>query len=384
MQRATDSLANPFLTPEFSIAVGAFRPTARVAVLYDGPSIVGFFPFERGRLGAGTPICGWPGALCQGLVHIPDLEWDARDLLKQCKLSIWQFDHLVQGQKGFEPYQTATASSPVMDLKNGFSEYYSLITKRSARLRRDLVRRQRSLADDAGELQFISDSRETDLMRTLMKWKSAQYHRIGVIDRFDRPWIVALLDALHAIHTQDFKGLLSAMYVGGRPVAVQFGLCARSSYAGWFTTYDPDYGKYSPGLIQLINIAEHYADMGIETIDLGKGPASYKERFKSYNLQVAEGIVTARSALGAAHYVRSASVVWAGQTLYRHPKLYRATGVIRRTVRRTLSVRLLRLGQGLLPGHRHGEPVTIGTTPVLQRARANVRWVGRLAVTRLA
>src|ERR1700744_725076 len=154
MQRATDSLANPFLTPEFSIAVGAFRPTARVAVLYDGPSIVGFFPFERGRLGAGTPICGWPGALCQGLVHIPDLEWDARDLLKQCRLSIWQFDHLIQGQKGFEPYQTATASSPVMDLKNGFSEYYSLIPKRSARLRRDLVRRQRSLADDAGELQF--------------------------------------------------------------------------------------------------------------------------------------------------------------------------------------------------------------------------------------
>ena len=56
MQRKTGSLANPFLCPEFAVAVGSFRPGARVAVLADGPEIVGFFPFERRRLGVGVPI----------------------------------------------------------------------------------------------------------------------------------------------------------------------------------------------------------------------------------------------------------------------------------------------------------------------------------------
>ena len=56
MQRATGSLASPFLCPEFAIAVDRVRSGARVAVLADGPQIAGFFPFQRRRLGVGVPI----------------------------------------------------------------------------------------------------------------------------------------------------------------------------------------------------------------------------------------------------------------------------------------------------------------------------------------
>ena len=55
MQRQTRSLANPFLCPEFAVAVDNFRSNARVAVLADGSAIVGFFPFERRRSGVGVP-----------------------------------------------------------------------------------------------------------------------------------------------------------------------------------------------------------------------------------------------------------------------------------------------------------------------------------------
>ena len=47
MQARSESLANPFLSPEFTIAVGRVRPAARVAVLTEGPDTTGFFPFER-------------------------------------------------------------------------------------------------------------------------------------------------------------------------------------------------------------------------------------------------------------------------------------------------------------------------------------------------
>jgi hypothetical protein len=44
MQRKTESLASPFLCLKLAMAVDRFCPNARVAVLADGPDIVGFFP----------------------------------------------------------------------------------------------------------------------------------------------------------------------------------------------------------------------------------------------------------------------------------------------------------------------------------------------------
>jgi CelD/BcsL family acetyltransferase involved in cellulose biosynthesis len=333
MQRATASLANPFLSPEFALAVGRFRSAARVAVLYDGPSVAGFFPFERRRLCAGVPICGWPGTLCQGLVHAPGAYWDARDLLRGCRLSVWQFDHLVAGQKPFERYQAATAPSPVMDLSGGFASYEAQLAAKSPRFSRDIARRARNLARDAGELRFVADSRDITLLRTLMAWKSEQYRRMAAIDRFDRPWVVGLLDALHATRSAHVNGVLSAVYAGDQPVAAQFGLRSGNVFAGWFSAYDRRFAKYSPGLIQFLRMAEEFAAAGVHTIDLGEGAAAYKERLKTYDRFVASGIVTGRSMLAAARRMSMNSAQWTAQTVFHHQRLYRATRYVRKVVR---------------------------------------------------
>ena len=106
MQRATPYLANPFLSSEFVVAVGRFRPYTQVAVLTEGQSIVGFFPFERRQLGLGVPICGWLNC-CQGVIHAPGVEWDPRELLSGCRLSAWQFDNIIVDQMPFRPYYGA-------------------------------------------------------------------------------------------------------------------------------------------------------------------------------------------------------------------------------------------------------------------------------------
>jgi CelD/BcsL family acetyltransferase involved in cellulose biosynthesis len=333
MQRATVSLANPFLSPEFAVAVGRFRSAARVAVLYDGPSIVGFFPFERRRFGAGVPICGWPGTLCQGLVHAPGADWDPRDLLRSCQLSVWQFDHLAAGQKPFERYQTATAASPVIDLSQGFAAYRAQLETKSPRFSRDIARRARGLARDAGELRFVADSRDVNLLRTLMAWKSEQYRRIAAIDRFDRPWVVGLLDALHATRGDHVNGALSAVYAGDQPVAAQFGMRSGNVFGGWFTAYDPRFAKYSPGLVQFLRMTEELAAVGVHTIDLGEGAAPWKERLKSHDIFVGSGIVTGRSLLAAAHRVSRGTAERAAQALFHRPRLYHATRYLRSAVR---------------------------------------------------
>lgn len=333
MQRSTDSLANPFLSPEFALAVGRFRPKARVAVLYDGQSIVGFFPFERRALGAGVPVCGWPGTLCQGLVHAPGAEWDPQELLRGCRLSVWQFDHLVAGQKPFERYQAAMAPSPVMDLSDGFTSYHARLTAKSPRFSRDLAKRTRNLARDTDQLHFVAESRDVSVLRTLMAWKSEQYRRIAAIDRFDRPWVVGLLDALHATRGPHVSGRLSVTYAGDQPAAAAFGMRSGPVFAGWFTAYDRRFAKYSPGLIQLMQMAESLAAAGVQTIDLGEGAAAYKERLKTYDIFVASGVVTRRSALSAAHRAGRNAAELAGQAVYRHPHLYRATRHVRNAMR---------------------------------------------------
>ena len=223
MQRQTRSLANPFLCPEFAVAVDNFRPDARVAVLADGSEIVGFFPFERRRFGVGVPI-GAGLNDCQGLIHAPAAEWDSRELLRACRVTVWQFDHLVEGQRPFERYAVAVAPSPVIDLTEGFAAYQEKLRVKSPQFCKDLVRKARKLEREAGELRFVMDSRDKAELRTLMGWKSDQYRRNGWVDVFDRPWIVDLVDYLFITHGDGFGGLLSVLYAGETPVAAHFGL----------------------------------------------------------------------------------------------------------------------------------------------------------------
>src|SRR5207248_1906308 len=100
MQRSTPAPGNPFLAPEFVVAAGRARPATRVAVLSDSSATLGFFAFERRGLGAGVPVAA-ELTDCQGLIHHPGVEWDARELLRKCRISVWRFDHLVDGQRPF-------------------------------------------------------------------------------------------------------------------------------------------------------------------------------------------------------------------------------------------------------------------------------------------
>lgn len=332
MQLATPSLANPFLAPEFAVAVGRFKPSARVAVLVEGQSIIGFFPFDRRRLRVGLPICGWLTP-CQGLIHVPGADWDPRELLRKCRLSAWQFDNLITDQQPFEPYHAITAPSQIIDLSDGFDAYYAKLRIKSPRFCRELARRTRKLAREAGEIRMVTDARDGNALRMLMAWKSEQYRRTSHVDRFEQPWLVGLLDTLLATCGDHASGLLSVLYVNDQPIAAQFGLRSRNLVVGWFTGYDMRFRKYSPGLINLMQMIEEMAAAGIATIDMGGGARNYyKEVLKSHETFLAKGVVTSRSMLGAAHRARIASTLWATRTAHQSPGFHRAADqILRRT-----------------------------------------------------
>lgn len=338
MQWRTPSFANPFLSPDFAIAVGQFRPGARVAVLSDGQSTVGFFPFEHRRFGVGVPIAAGLTD-CQGLVHVPGAQWDAQELLRACRLSVWKFDHLVEGQRPFDRYRMAAIPSPVIDLACGFDSYHGKLSARSPQLCRNVERKARKLAREAGELHFVPDSRDESAFRALIAWKSVQYQRTAQVDIFARPWIAGLTEALFATRSSYFSGLLSVLYVDDVPVAAHFGLRCAHTLAHWFPAYETGFSRYSPGLILHMRMAELTPSVGVRVIDMGTGIQRYKEELKSYDIFVGEGAVTGRSPLAAAHRAQGTWSRWTVGTIKQYRPLFEAATWLRTQYRQASSAR---------------------------------------------
>jgi CelD/BcsL family acetyltransferase involved in cellulose biosynthesis len=158
----------------------------------------------------------------------------------------------------------------------------------------------------------------------LAAWKSDQYRRTSHVDRFEQPWLLGLLEGLLAARDDHLSGLLSVLYAGDQPVAAQFGLRAGDILVGWFTGYDARFAKYSPGLIHLRQMAEQLAATGVCAIYMGKGALRYTKFLRSYDILVAEGVVTGRSVLGTVHAARGASTRWAVRAVRQHPRLHHA------------------------------------------------------------
>jgi CelD/BcsL family acetyltransferase involved in cellulose biosynthesis len=329
MQRETRSLTSPFLCPEFAIAIGKFRPNARVAVIADGPKITGFFPFERRRFGIGVPI-GAGLTDCQGLIHFPGAEWDTQELLRACNISVWQFDHLVEGQQPFEGYAFGIGTSPAIDLNDGFPAYQAKLRTKSSKFCRQLASKSRILERNLGDIRFVVDSHDFSGLNSLMQWKSEQFRMTGWVNLFDRPWIVDLLDYLFNSRNNHFGGLLSLLYAGDNLVSAQFDIRFDDVLAGWIAAYDRRFSGQSPGLVHHLRKAEEAAVIGINLIDLGKGNESYKNRLKNHDLFVREGIVAVGSLRVKVHQLRNRAVKWAAPRIRRHPYLFRMTDQILR------------------------------------------------------
>ncbi|MER7207602.1 GNAT family N-acetyltransferase [Streptosporangium sp. NPDC000239] len=322
LQGADPSLDNPFLSVEFALAMGRLRDYVRVAVIQDGGRTVGFFPYERHNFGIGKPLGGFL-TTCHGLISVPDLVLDAKQLLRACKLSVFDFDHLVAGQPTFAEHQSDVRPAPVMDLSSGFDSYIDQVKQNSPKNYKTVRYKERKLGREQGEIRFEWDSTDPATLRTLLNWKSDQYRRTGRVDRFAQPWIVRLLDEMHAMRSESFSGVLTMFYAGDTPVAGHFGLRTAHTLVGWFPAYDTEYARYSPGITHHLHMAEHAAGSGLRQVDMGKGGREYKSWLKSGDLYVAEGRVSRPSPAAAVHWMGRTPVNKARTIVLDRPHLYR-------------------------------------------------------------
>lgn len=295
-QKASPALQSPYLAPEFCRIVGEVRGDVAVAVFEQGDRIAGFFPFQR-RGRSGWPVGGVTSD-CQAVLAAPWWRWDAREVVRDAGLPVYDFTHQRTEQEQFGRYQRDVYLSPMIDLTRGFPAYVEecralgrQTPAGSSGLPHHTIARMRRVERQLGPLQFRMEEADSDALRRLLTWKSEQYRRTGVPDLFSRRWPVKMLERLHATRTADFAGVLSTLSIGGRMVAAHMGMRSASMLHWWFPAYDPAYAKFSPGLILLLELSRAAAESGIGWIELGPGDDPYKALVANGGLTVASGYV---------------------------------------------------------------------------------------------
>ena len=298
--QARDALfSSPYFCPEFTQLTGQVRGDVRVIVIENDGRIVGFFPCQRSFLGMGKPV---GGALSDyhGVITEPASEWEIEPLLRAAKLSAWSFNHLVDETRKFDPHVIARTTSPQIDLGVGYSQYVQ--GRRDAGT--DYIKKTeglaRKLGREVGELRFTLHESGGEALEQLIQWKSAQYRQAHLPDAFDVPWTSDLLHRIAETHTDNFTGVCSVLRAGERIVAIHMGMRSAHVLHYWFPAYDPEFAKFSAGIILLLRMAEALAAIGVLTIDLGEGKSQYKERLMTGEVPLQAGFVELPSLLSVA------------------------------------------------------------------------------------
>jgi CelD/BcsL family acetyltransferase involved in cellulose biosynthesis len=320
-------LDSPFLSPEFTLAVGRTRPEARVAVVEDSGGIVAFFPFERRSLGLGVPI-GAGLSDCQAIICEPDVDLDVHELLNQSGLAAWHFDHLAGTQRAMVAPTSIEVASPIVDVSAGFEAYLA----RVGRHFRGLFKSERKLSREVGPVRFGFGVSDDAALSTMIAWKSEQYRRTGRPDRFANNPTVQLVRELAETSEPSLSGTLITLHAGDRLAAVEFSLRSETVIAGWFPAFDREFSRYSPGTIHMLRTIEAASLAGLQRYDLGKGDEEYKSAFKTGDLPVCEGWVVRPVALGYVRRAMSMPQEAALDVVLQHPRLRRAARVALRQI----------------------------------------------------
>lgn len=288
--RYSDVLSSPFLHPSFTQAVDDIRSDVQVAVLTEQGEYVGFLPYQRKSGTVAKPVGGRLSDY-QAVIGRPDLSFCPKEILRACKLTCWDFDHLLASQTPFAPYVKTVDESPYLDLSAGFESYRAELQQKGASELKQTLRKERKMTRELGPVRLEWMSKDELRLNELMEWKSAQYRATGVTDIFSFPWTGKLLSSLLSFDQQEFAGVLSVLFAADQPIAVHMGMRSRDTLHWWFPTYNPQYSQYSPGRILLAKLAQVCQSESVKRIDLGRGMSAYKKRALSGAIPVTQGTV---------------------------------------------------------------------------------------------
>lgn len=283
----------PFLHPAYAQVLGRRRDRVQVCVLREDGEVVGYFPFERHRSGVGRPA---GGRVCdvQAVIAREGYMPSPGELKKACGVRVLHFEQLLAPQTWVDSAELLIREARHIDLSGGFEAYAEGRQDAGSSQLKKTARKRRKLEREVGDIQFEWHTTDDSAFKQLLEWKKAQRRATGTFDVLQFRWVVDCLDRIRSTQTEDFAGVMSTLRVDGQLAAVHLGMRTRTALHHWFTAYNGDLYKYSPGLILFVDLAEAAARQGIRRIDVGRGDEEWKQSFASFESGVAAGAIDSR------------------------------------------------------------------------------------------
>ena len=288
LQAANPELQSPFFHPFYTREAAAAFPNVEVAIIEENGEPMGYFPFQRSARNVGFPVGGSLNDF-QGVIAGPGFPFDVAAIVRGCRLSGLRFTQLLASQQPFQRYHWLTCDSHSMDLSRGFDVYCEERRSAGSSYLSRIRNQARKAVRDLGPVRFETEATDPRVLSSLLDWKARQYRRIRTFNPLTVAGTLTFFERLLARRESDFRGVLSALYLGDHLVAAHLGMRCRGVLHAWFPTYDEDFGKYSPGLIYFMEQARAAAGWGIHRIDLGGGNEKFKTSLSSCDTRIAEG-----------------------------------------------------------------------------------------------
>lgn len=289
LQQARFELRSPFLSPEFVDMVADVRDDIFIAVGRTARGDEGYLPFQKS--GARVVPVGIGMNEWQALLAPQGMPWDTAGFLRAAEVRSCRFDHLVVDPRLSNLLLDEVNESPYLALREGYDAFLAEGERGSSQFWKQMQRKRRKLAREVGPLRFELHDTSEQAMPRLLEWKQQQHQRTGVLDIFQYAWVTDLLKAAADRRAGSFCGSLSGLWAGDRLLAVHLGLIDHDVAHVWYPTYDAHYGKYSPGILLFLELIRELCARGVNRLDFGPGPQSYKERFRSGQIPLAVGTV---------------------------------------------------------------------------------------------
>ncbi len=300
LQAADPSLDSPFLSPHWPRAVARAQGPEnadrglRVAVLGGLNDPRGFIAARVGAftaMPAGAPMCDY-----QGLVAEPGLQVDPRAIAEAFGVGRFDFSHMLEDQTPFAPLARGREDSFVIDVGDGYAAYEAERKAAGVSALKDTDKKRRKVERELGPVTFTAFSRSRADFDQLVAWKQAQWQATGQTDLFAAGWPLRLVQNLFQSRDPDFGGVMFTLHIGETLAAAQMDLRGGRNIHSWIISHDPQFERYSPGMLLFQEILRWMDDTPYSRLDLGAGDYRFKRELSNVRVGVTHGFIGAPSA----------------------------------------------------------------------------------------
>ncbi|MGH6958565.1 MAG: GNAT family N-acetyltransferase [Caulobacteraceae bacterium] len=291
LQRASSVSDSPFLSPCWARAVEHAQggEGLKVLVLSERGEPRAFMAARAVRgaaMAAGGPMSDY-----EGLVGEPGDAFAPQDLVRALGVSRYDFSHVPAEQAPFASHARGRAISWIVDLEHGYAAYAAERRQAGVSTLKDLDRKRRKAEREAGEPRFTAGSASREDFGRLIALKREQYRLTRQTDVFAAGWPLRLLEDLFALSVPGFGGQLFTLHLGERLAAAHFHLMGEKTVHAWIIAHEPEFERYSPGLLLFQDVFRWMDAEPYERLDLGYGDYRFKRELSNRQQALLHGFV---------------------------------------------------------------------------------------------